>query len=784
MRKGYYIKTFLKIFFITMFIGILIAGIVFACAILGFMGTLEGIDIESLTTNYTSYIYYIDSETGEQKELTPLSSEQNKEWVDFSEIPQDMKDAVVSIEDERFFQHTGFDIKRTTKAFFTYVYNKIVGKQVTFGGSTITQQLIKNITQNDDKTPIRKIQEISQAVNLEKELSKEQILELYLNSIYLSQGCNGVQAAAKLYFAKDVKDLNLAECASIAGITQYPTLYDPLQNPDKNKEKQEIVLGKMLELGRITKAEYDEAIAYKLDFSKSSSALEKSTAVNSYFVDQVIEDVLKELKDSGYSDTLAARMLYSGGLKIITTYDPKIQKCIDEVYENTKNFYSGNPEPHPQSAIVIIDPYTGEIKGMAGGVGKKTASRTLNRATQSLRQPGSSIKPISVYSLALENNVITAASIYNDKAKDYSGWTPVNYDRRYNGNVSVRYAVQKSLNTVPVEILSEMGAEKSFNHLTENLGITSLVRREERSDGKVYSDIGLSQLALGGLTDGVSVLEMAAAYTPFVNKGIYTEPYIFTEVIDAKGKTLIKNEKNSKVAISESTAYITAQLLKEVVTSGTGTAARLSNGMFAAGKTGTTSDNKDKWFVGFTPYYVAAVWYGYDQPQPLKTSPCPAIWKNVMNLVHKDLHNKTIPMPSEVISISYCKDTGKLPGSNCETTSFYFTKGTQPKSKCNGGHKSNKDEEDLSSASPSASENAVNTTTGENNDNSTVVNENNSTNTVNKDTNSKNKSDDTNITNTADGNNKITDEEKKAGSDESAKQAGLSDSSHRTAGLE
>lgn len=700
-------RVFIKTFIITVILGAVICSAVGVFAVLGFFGNLDDLDVKALTMNYSTQICYID-ENGSEKELTTLSAEQNRVWVDYDEIPENMKKAIVAIEDERFYTHKGFDARRTFKAFCVFIKNKVTRQPTTFGGSTITQQLIKNLTQKTERTPARKIQEISRAVNLEKQLSKEKILELYLNSIYLSQGCSGVQTASQKFFGKPVSELDLAECASIAGITQYPSLYDPLTNPDKNKEKQEIVLKKMLELGDISNEEYESAVNEKLVFAEYDESTAETGIINSYFVDQIVYDVLDALTEKGYSKTLANKMIYSGGLKIVATVNPKIQQAMEEVFTNTKNFPYATGENHAQASMAVIDPYTGEVKGLVGGVGKKTGNLVLNRATQTLRQPGSTIKPIGVYAPAIENHVINASDIYVDKAISYGNWTPHNYDRRFHGAVSVRYAVKQSLNTIPVQILDEMGANRSFNFLTQKLGLTSLVRSETGADGKEYSDIGLSQLALGGLTHGVSVLELTSAYAPFINRGIYSQPHTFTVVKDAEGKEILSNESTSEIAMSESTAYIISMMLREVVTAGTGRGSQVSSGIFTAGKTGTTSDNNDRWFVGYTPYYAAAVWYGYDTPQPIKASgnPCVPIWRSVMSKIHEGLSAKAPEMPSNVKYITYCSQSGKLPGKYCEgeLTSFWFTADNQPKGICSNTHGFEEKEE-----TPKEGENVIDT---------------------------------------------------------------------------
>jgi len=364
---------------------------------------------------------------------------------------------------------------------------------------------------------------------------------------------------------------------------------------------------------------------------------------------------------------------------------------METVFENTANFPNSTGENPAQSSMIVIDPYNGGIKGVVGGIGKKTGNLVLNRATRTLRQPGSTIKPIAVYAPALEENLISPATIYTDRAISYGGWTPRNYDHSYVGDVSVRYALRRSLNTIPVQILEKLGAENSYDFLKDKLGVSSLVYNEKGSDGKIYSDIGLSQLALGGLTHGISVLELTAAYVPFVNDGVYTKPHTYTKVLDHSGNEILNHSPKTEIAMSEATAYITSMMLREVVTNGTGGGSQLPSGIFTAGKTGTTSDNHDRWFVGYTPYYVAAVWYGHDTPQPIRAggNPCIPVWKQVMTQIHSGLPTKTPgKAPSNVRYVNYCGGTGHLPGEFCEDvlTSFWFKSGNQPKGVCTYGH--------------------------------------------------------------------------------------------------
>lgn len=687
LYMNHYAKKFLKIFLITVAVGILVVGIAFLGAVFGLWGSVDELDVESLTLNQNSVIVYIDSKTGKEVELQKISSGENRDWVDIANIPDDLQKAFISIEDERFMDHKGFDFPRTVKATLTYIGNKIIGRDgVSLGGSTITQQLIKNVTGERDQTPVRKIREISRAVALEKEYDKSQILELYLNCIYLSRGCNGVQTAAKAYFGKDVAELNLAECASLAGITQNPAAYDPIDNPENNKKRQELVLGKMLELGHISQSDYDEAVSFKLKFAGGDASDSDEPKTTSYFVDQVICDVLADLTAQGYSKALAEKILYSGGVKIYASYNPEIQKIVEDFYADSSNF----PNSGIQSAITILDVQTGQIVGIAGGIGEKTAALTLNRASQSPRQPGSSIKPLAAYAPAIENHYITPGSIFADKATDYNGWTPRNYDRQYHGNVDVTEAVRRSYNTVPVEIISRMGAQTSFDFLTENLGITSLVESRE-VDGKIYSDIGLSQLGLGGLTDGITTLEMAAAYAPFANGGLYYKPYTYTEVKDKDGNVILSSEHSGKPAMKASTAYTMTGLLKEVVASGTGGGAGVTGVKYTAGKTGTTTDDKDRWFVGYTPYYVAAIWYGYDTPKEIYVSgnPCITIFRKIMNSAHRTLDDRSrdIERSDDFVRVSCCTHSGMRATSKCPGSTYSYFESDDLPAYCNSNHK-------------------------------------------------------------------------------------------------
>ncbi len=681
----YYMKKFMRIFLVAFAVIALVVGIAFGGAIFGYWGGADDLDIDSMVLNQNSVIVYTNQKTGNEVELQRINSSENREWVDIENIPVNLQNAFISIEDERFMEHRGYDLPRTIKATLTWIGNKLTGKSgASLGGSTITQQLIKNVTGEKDQTPIRKIKEISRAVSIEKQMEKEQILELYLNCIYLSHGCNGVQTASKTYYNKNVRDLSLAECASIAGITQNPAAYDPVNNPENNKRRQEIVLSKMLELGYITDQEYNDAIKEKLQIDKDAGVRTDAPETNSYFVDQVIREVIRDLEKAGYSSSLANKIVYNGGVKIHTAYDPNVQIAVEKYYSNKNNFYGNGI----QSAITIINVSTGEVVGIAGGVGEKEGSLTLNRASQSPRQPGSTIKPVAAYAPALEYGVITPCSVYMDKAKSYGGWTPRNYDHSYQGAVDVRTALRKSLNTTPVEIINNMGAQKSYDFLTQKLGFTTLVERRDVS-GKIYSDIGLSQLGLGGLTDGMTTLELAAAYSAFANGGYYYKPHTYIKVEDKEGNVILTADATAQKAMHPSTAYIMTQMLKDVVSSGTGGGAAIPNASYTAGKTGTTSDNNDRWFVGYTPYYAAAVWYGYDTPKQIYASgnPCIPVFRSIMTSIHSSLDEtgRYDKRPDDVITVNYCAYTGKKASGSCPVVSYYCGTENVP-GYCSGKH--------------------------------------------------------------------------------------------------
>ena len=663
------VNVFLKVFLSIVLVGIILFVVGFIAVFSGIIDTTSGLNLEEYDMDLSSFVYCVDPETGEYKQYERLYADENRIWADLEEIPQHVQDAAIAIEDERFYKHNGVDILSTGKATIKYLFNQSTSR----GGSTITQQLVKNLTGKRDKSVWRKVTEMISALQLERKLSKDEILELYLNSFYLGEGCNGIKSAAYFYFGKDVTELSIAEGACLVGITQYPTLYDPLINPDENKEKQERVLAKMYELEFIDKETYEEAVEEELVFVGKPNS--NATSRQSYFVDEIIREVLADLQDElGYTESVATKMLYSGGLKIYSTVDPQIQGIVDEVFSNPDNLASG-PLGKPQASMCVIEPSTGEVKAMVGGFGEKEGSLTLNRATQTFRQPGSSIKPIAVYGPAIEYGIIEPTDVYEDKPITIQNWSPKNYYNGFKGKVSVKYAVQQSINTVPIQILQELGINKSYDFMSNKLGVSSLVE----------SDRNLAALALGGLTKGITNMDITAAYCAFANDGVYNKPLTYTRVEDANGEVLIEKKHKSSVAMKSATARTVNGLLKAVCDSGTGTPARFSGNYTIAGKTGTTDDDKDRWFVGYTPYYCAAVWVGYDQNQTVNfftSNPTIPLWRKVMEKTHtvKKLPSKSfkyVEIPDveisqydfEVYDGKLCVDSGLIATEFCPASS-------------------------------------------------------------------------------------------------------------------
>lgn len=635
--------------------------------------------IEDFGVNENSVLLYQDQDTGIYKELTTVLSDTSASWVEYEDIPDDLKKAAVAIEDKRFWSHPGIDWRRTGKA----VLCMFTGQDIQ-GGSTITQQLIKNLTDYNETTVKRKIVEIIRALEFNKNYSKEFTLEWYLNIIPLGSGCEGVGAAAQEYFGKPVSDLSLAECASLISITNNPSRYGPY-SPAKaenkegelwsarqwNKWRQENVLREMLSQKLITEEEYNEAVAEELNFVKGENE-EKPQAIYSWYEETVISDVKRDMKEKlQYSESMINRLLSKGGLRIYTCVDPDVQAAVDSVYENRANLNQRSARgSEMQSAITVIDNETGDVVAIAGRVGEKTGNRWKNFATDAYRQPGSSIKPLAVYSPALEYGLITPATVVDDypyQVLNGKPWPVNSGSASYKGLTTVREGLAKSVNTVAVRVLANyLGVDKSFDFVQDRYKIDL---EEGRSiNGNLVSDKTLA-LAMGGLTDGVTTRDMAEAYATFPSDGIYRTSRTYTkitQIINDEEVVLLENDYEQDQAIKPSTAYYMNSMLQGVTSSGgTAPSAKIGN-IATAGKTGTTTSNFDRWFVGYTPYYTAAVWTGYEYNETMSGSNRSIdMWKLVMSKVHHGLRGKDFTTPDGLVKVSICKDSGLLATSYC-----------------------------------------------------------------------------------------------------------------------
>ena len=633
------------------------------------------IDVSKIGMNFTSLIYAKNPDTGDFFEYETLSGDENRVWANLDEIPLDLQQAVVAIEDQRFYQHKGVDWKRTIKG----VLNWVTGDSG--GGSTITQQLIKNLLDEKDYSIQRKVYEIFRALKLEETLNgdKNRILEMYLNTIYLGNRCYGVKTAAETYFGKELSDLNLAECAALAGITNNPSKYNPFRYPENVKMRQEIILEQMKQQGLITEEKYKSAMAYELDYYTEEN--EQKSGPTSWFTDAVIQDVINDLCEQyGYDRTIARNIVYSGGLQIYATIDINVQQGMDEVYSNEENFPSASKNGTlPQSAMVVCDKQ-GNILGLVGARGEKTTTGDLNRATQAYRQPGSSIKPITVYGLAMDLGEITPYSVVTDMPVyvDTDGKPrPRNDSGDYRGQTVIRDAVARSVNAVAMRILQKTSPETVYTFLTDTLGFKEVT----------LADCDLAPLSLGGMTKGVTVREMAGAFTMFLNEGKYSGTRTYTQVFDHDGELLLDNTPDEKqVYQREQTSYYMTEVLSGVTERGTATRAQIS-GIDTAGKTGTTTSNRDRWFCGYTPYYVGATWFGYDEEYNLtgiSGNPSVTLWTAVMKKLHEDLPDASFDMGDDSLFIraSYCTKTGLKPNGSCPTATGRFYKGDEPTETC------------------------------------------------------------------------------------------------------
>lgn len=731
-------------------------------------GIISGIiasapSIEDINATPTGYLTTVLDAEGNQT-ATLVASGSNRKYVTLDEIPKDLQHAFVAIEDERFYEHNGIDIQGILRAGIKGIASGFHFKE---GASTITQQLLKNTVFTDwvseeslaDKFE-RKFQEQYLALQLEKVVDKDWILENYLNAINLGQNTLGVGVASERYFGKDVSELNLSECAVLAAITKSPSKYNPISNPQNNAERRKTVLDYMLEQEYISQAEYDEALADNVYERIQLVNIEASdTEINSYFVDAMTDVVMQDLIDElGYTETQAYKALYQGGLVIESTQDPSIQAICDEEINNLDN-YAGNPKVsfsyrvsiqspdgsvkhyseqtmlsyyrsensnfdinyasqeeadaaieeykaeimdegdtvvegsetivytvQPQTALTVIDQTTGEVKAIVGGRGDKTGNKTLNRATDTTRQPGSTFKIIAAYAPALDAGGLTLATVEDDAPYNYTtgeGKAVTNYDKRYRGFTTLREAITDSINIVTVKALAEIGPSLGYDYI-RNFGITTVGIEES----------GNETLALGGLTNGVTNLELTAAYAAIANGGTYIEPKFYTRVLDHDGNVLLDNTSpESHTVLKETTAWLLTNAMQDVMTQGTGSAAYFGSSMAQAGKSGTTTKSRDALFAGYTPYYTCVVWGGYDDNDTQSgenTSYPKKIWKSVMSRIHENLESEKFEKPDGIVAVTVCRESGKLaidgvctndPRGNCAYTE-YFAEGTQPTEYC------------------------------------------------------------------------------------------------------
>lgn len=629
---------------VTALLVILTTSLLFVCIFAFYVKTtlVDDLDIslDDFSLSESSTVYDINGDV-----MATLSSGENRIWVDYEDIPEDLEHALVAIEDKRFYEHKGVDWYRTVGA----IFSSFLGSS-SFGGSTITQQLIKNLTGDNEVTVQRKLVEIFRALEFEKKYDKEEIIEWYLNAVYFGEGCNGIYTAAQTYFGKEPSELTLAECASIVGIVNLPTYYSPFYSLENNKKRQETVLREMYEQGYITYDEYTQAVNEELVFTRSPSEV-ASTEIYSYYVEAVIDDVTADLMEvRGINYETATRLLYSGGYQIYTCCDSRIQEIAENYYENLDNFPNVYPRTTQQlqSAIVIMDQYTGNIVAMVGGVGEKNANLILNRATDTTRAPGSSLKPLSVYAPGFDLGIITQNTLVIDGnpadpgyTLEHFSWYPRNASLTYtDGPVTIRKGLISSLNTVAVQILDKLGLETSYSYLEDVFGFTTLVD----------ADYNPSPLALGELTYGVTVREMTQAFSALANGGTFSESRTYSQVVDSNGNVVLDNPVQQRQAIRENAAWNVVDMMVGSANGGTSTSANFYT-QEVAGKTGSSGNDRDRWFVGMTPYYVAAVWTGHDIPVDngvTWSNPACVIWRNIMQQVHEGLEYRRFTDPTSI----------------------------------------------------------------------------------------------------------------------------------------
>ena len=671
-KKHRILKFFLKFFLILiiLLLLLLIAGMWgFAGLLLGWYGN-EDIQIskEDLVIKVSNSV--IVDQNGIV--LADLSGDEKRKIITLEEMAEYLPKAYIAIEDERFYEHSGVDFKRTAGA----IANTLLNGNSSYGGSTITQQLVKNITNDNESTGIegikRKIREWQRAYQVERMISKEQILELYLNILFVgANNLHGVELGAEYYFDKSAKDLSLAECAFMAGINHSPNSYNPyntiVDNSEKIKNRTITVLDKMKELGYISEEEYQNAVIEVQNGLQFGTGEIMGGSVFSYHTDAVISQVVEQvMEEKNMTEQMAKNYVYSSGLTIHSTVDMNIQTRLEEEYAKEKYIIKGREKnsdgtllnEHSESGMAIVDYKTGNVVAVAGGFGEKT-SAGWNRATQMEKQTGSSMKPLADVAPALQEKIITAATVYDDSSTRFGkNYEPKNYNG-FKGLINIRSFIRTSQNIPAVKIMVELTPKKSLEYL-QNMGISSL---------DPVTDNVLS-LALGGMTSGVSPLEMASAYGTIANDGVYISPTFYTSVTDANGNTVLTPKQETRQVISKQNAYIMKTIIQEPVKSG-GTATYCAiPGIDVAAKTGTTDNDYDRWLCGFTPYYSAATWYGYDNSETVYYNGNPAgqIWDAVMTDIHKDLPSATFVRPEGIVEKTVCRTTGCLASKKCTNT--------------------------------------------------------------------------------------------------------------------
>lgn len=661
----------------------------------------------NLEMDYTTVVYAKTLDSADYIEYQTLYNDQNRIWISIDDMPDYLLDALIAIEDKRFYKHNGVDFITTGKATVKYLVYKLLGKDTTYlaGGSTLTQQLIKVITTDDDKTSMRKVKEILRALYIERKYSKEQIIEYYLNAAYFGNNCNGIYSAAKYYFGKSVSELTVTECAAIISITKSPAYIEPYANPDANRERRNNVLYEMYIQGYISEDEYTQYINEELTL-RDRSIKTTTSSIMSWYTDIVFEEAKSILINTlGYDSARAESAIYSDGLKIYTPCVVEYQSVLENYFENEDNYPKiSSGDQLPQIAMQLMDPTNGDVLAVVGGRGEKTENRVLSRVTQTKRQPGSSIKPLSVYGYAIENDIVTEGSAIDDSPMRidatsggsgltdpitgtainyrYSPW-PVNYDRVYNGVMDIKTALSHSYNTPPAKLLQEIGLDTAYDFMKTMLGIDNLVEQDKKD---------YAPLAVGGVTEGFTMRELVSGYTVFANKGVYSDARYVTKIETHDGKVLYDGSVDKRIVFSPQTAYIITDILTNLV--GSSAQAKMSN-VQVAGKSGTTSSFKDRWFIGYTNEFLAGIWWGYDIPAELQNTAHVRMWKDVMTQIYKTagISSSSFTEPDGIVTCTYCACSGKLAGPYCSSDPYgnqvrtgKFKSGTEPTETCDVHH--------------------------------------------------------------------------------------------------